>query len=216
MQHEFQPGLSLLCCSDPEPVTLQDLLSMTKEIGDDELLKKYNNMSLAYTESKGDPELRALIAANMYGTLTEDELITMVPEEGIFLTMMAAINEGDDVVVMSPGYQSLSEVARSSGANVVNWEPRIIDNDSGDTTIAFDVCDLKRLIAEECRSPPKMIVVNFPHNPTGTKTVWTQVPIFPFLRRDDIICWWKTRHLNQYAYKNLQIDINVDAIYISQ
>ena len=189
---------------------------MTKEIGDDELLKKYNNMSLAYTESKGDPELRALIAANMYGTLTEDELITMVPEEGIFLTMMAAINEGDDVVVMSPGYQSLSEVARSSGANVVNWEPRIIDNDSGDTTIAFDVCDLKRLIAEECRSPPKMIVVNFPHNPTGTKTVWTQVPIFPFLRKDDIVCWWKTRHLNQYAYKNLQMDINVDAIYISQ
>ena len=216
MQHEFQPGLSLLCCSDPEPVTLQDLLSMTKEIGDDELLKKYNNMSLAYTESKGDPELRALIAANMYGTLTEDELITMVPEEGIFLTMMAAINEGDDVVVMSPGYQSLSEVARSSGANVVNWEPRIIDNDSGDTTIAFDVCDLKRLIAEECRSPPKMIVVNFPHNPTGTKTVWTQVPIFPFLRKDDIVCWWKTRHLNQYAYKSLQMDINVDAIYISQ
>ena len=100
--------------------------------------------------------------------------------------MMAAIQEGDDVIVIAPGYQSLSEVARSAGANVYPWEPRTStstssSSDTSDVEITFDVNDLKQIVDEQCVSL-KMIVVNFPHNPTGVYLCMYVFVVFQYLQ----------------------------------
>ena len=52
------------------------------------------------------------------------------------------------------------EVARSIGCSVAFWAPTA----QADGQLRFDVADLKRLLAERA---PRLVAVNFPHNPTG-------------------------------------------------
>jgi aspartate/methionine/tyrosine aminotransferase len=78
-------------------------------------------------------------------------------EEGIFLFMLAALQPGDHVIVHSPGYQSLAEVARSLGCEVTAWLARE-ENDW-----MPDLDELKRSL----RPTTRAVVINTPHNPTG-------------------------------------------------
>jgi aspartate/methionine/tyrosine aminotransferase len=55
---------------------------------------------------------------------------------------------------------SALQVAESSGCSVDHWE--VGQTEEG--LMRFDPADLKRLITVET----KLVVVNFPHNPTGT------------------------------------------------
>jgi aspartate/methionine/tyrosine aminotransferase len=142
----------LLSSSDCEALTMAELLSLA----DGETKSLWNSLKLGYTESLGHPLLRAEIAA-LYREITNEDVLAAVPEEGIFLLMHALLSAGDHVVCTFPGYQSLYEVARSVGCAVSLWEP-VEDNGW-----KFDVEDLMRLVQPNTR----LIVVNFPHNPTG-------------------------------------------------
>jgi aspartate/methionine/tyrosine aminotransferase len=71
--------------------------------------------------------------------------------------MLAALNAGDHIIVHTPGYQSLTEVAASIGCEVTRWEAR------EENRWAPDVDALRGLL----RSNTRVIVVNSPHNPTG-------------------------------------------------
>ncbi|MFM8913921.1 MAG: aminotransferase class I/II-fold pyridoxal phosphate-dependent enzyme, partial [Flammeovirgaceae bacterium] len=64
---------------------------------------------------------------------------------------------GDHVICMTPAYQSLYQIAEDLGANVSYWKPRGAD-------WHYDVDDLEKLITPST----KLIIVNFPHNPTGS------------------------------------------------
>ena len=93
----------------------------------------------------------------MYKGLEQDDLVVCAPEEGIFLSMQALLEPGDHVVVTFPGYQSLHQIAQSIGCQVSKWEP---DEAAG---WRFDLSELEALLRPET----KLVVVNFPHNPTG-------------------------------------------------
>jgi aspartate/methionine/tyrosine aminotransferase len=110
---------------------------------------------LGYTESQGDPALRERIAA-LSGVAAEDVLV-VVPEEGILLTTLALVEPGDRVVVETPCYQSLAEVARWRGAEVVEWP--LVEEGGG---WRMDLDRLAGLIRGA-----RLLVVNAPHNPTG-------------------------------------------------
>lgn len=84
-------------------------------------------------------------------------MLVAAPEELIFLAMNALLQPGDHVVCTFPGYQSLYELARSLGCEVNLWQP------SEDETWRFDPADLEALL----RPSTKLVVWNFPHNPTG-------------------------------------------------
>jgi aspartate/methionine/tyrosine aminotransferase len=71
--------------------------------------------------------------------------------------MFAAFTPGDHVIVHSPGYQSLAEVARAAGCEVSLWLARE-ENDW-----ALDLEELRHLV----RVNTKAIIINTPHNPTG-------------------------------------------------
>lgn len=146
----------LLCCSDCEPLAMSNLI----EHADAECRKLWDDLVLGYTMSNGSDELRKEIAT-LYDNVQPDDINILVPEEGIYLSMLALLSAGDHVVVTFPGYQSLYEVARSLGCHVHYWKPRI-DPKTG--RVHFDTEDLRSIVEAH---PIKLVVVNFPHNPTG-------------------------------------------------
>ena len=150
-RHEFSARY-LLGCSDCQPLTMSELLEMAQ----DDTLSMWHSLSLGYTESQGLPLLRDEIAS-LYDAVSADEVVTVVPEEGIFLAMNALLQPGDHLIATFPGYQSLYGVAQAIGCRVSQWKPR----EGADWRFHLD--DLMPLL----ESGTKLIVVNFPHNPTG-------------------------------------------------
>ncbi len=142
----------LLCSSDCESLSVGELLAL--EPGADEDLRKH---WLGYTESLGSPSLRKEIS-KIYSTISPEEILVFSgAEEGIFLFVLAALKEGDHLIVHWPCYQSLFEVAKGIGVDVTLWKAR---EENG---WALDLDELKGLVKPETRA----IIVNTPHNPTG-------------------------------------------------
>ena len=150
-KHEFSAPY-LLCSSDCESMELRDLLAL--EPGAQELLA---SLWLGYTESLGDPELRQAITTLYQHVVADQVLVHAGAEEAIFNFMNVALKHGDHVIVHAPYYQSLGEVARSIGAGVSEWR--------GDPERAWEL-DLG-VLESALTARTKVVVVNFPHNPTG-------------------------------------------------
>lgn len=142
----------LLSSSDCDGLVQKELL----ELADDEVRTLWNNLTLGYTESLGHPLLRSEIA-NLYRSVKADNVLITAPEEGIFIALNSILNSGDHIICTFPGYQSLYEVAQGLGCEVTKWEP---EKDNG---WRFNPEFLKQNI----KSNTKLVVVNFPHNPTG-------------------------------------------------
>jgi aspartate/methionine/tyrosine aminotransferase len=151
-KYEFS-ARHLLSPSDCEPVSMSDLLGMASK----QDLRRWEELVLGYTESAGLPELRARIA-ELQGGISADDILCAVPEEGIFLAMNALLEPGDRVIALHPAYQSLYEIARSIGCKVERW-PLLNDGEKW----RLDLQLLRELLQERT----KLVVVNFPHNPTG-------------------------------------------------
>ena len=150
-RHEFSAPY-LLCASDCESMALGDLLALAPGAED-----RLRSLWLGYTESLGDPELRQTITTLYEKVAASQILVHAGAEEAIFNFMNVAVKPGDHVIVHTPYYQSLGEVARGIGAEVAEWR--------GDPTHGWrlDLEVLKATLTERT----KVLVVNFPHNPTG-------------------------------------------------
>lgn len=152
-QYEFSCR-HLLSASDCETTTVAELLALAG-VSLDEL----GAQRLGYTEARGKGSLREQIAEQVGGIAATDVIALSAPEEGIYTSMRALLEPGDDVVVMTPGYDSLSNVARHIGCNVHPWTLRATE-----TGWALDLPALESLLATV---RPRLLVINVPHNPTG-------------------------------------------------
>lgn len=151
---------NVLCASDAEPYTLDALL----ELADADARRRWESLSLGYTESLGLPALRDAIA-ELYETIDASNVITFAgAEEGVYLTMQALLEANDHVVVVWPAYQSLYEIARSIGAAVT-----FVPLDSRNWSLDLDA------IAAAMRPNTRIIVINFPHSPTGAQITAEQL-----------------------------------------
>jgi DNA-binding transcriptional MocR family regulator len=147
--------------SDCEPLLMNELL----EMADDECRDMWENLSLAYPFwVQGHPLLREAIASQ-YERIDPDSINCLAPQEGIYCAMQALLQPGDHVIVAAPCYQSLSEVPRSIGCNMDYWLPEVIQDDEAES-FRFDPARLETLL-QSSRATTKLVVVNFPHNPTG-------------------------------------------------
>lgn len=143
----------LLSSSDCESLSLSELLGMASHAS----LELWNNLRLGYTESPGHPLLRAEIA-RLYAAIPPDNIVVAAPEEAIFVAMHTLLQPGDHVIAVAPMYQSLMEIARSIGYRVTPWTLH--------PTPAGWQLDLREL--ESALTPAtRLLVLNFPHNPTG-------------------------------------------------
>ncbi len=142
----------LLSSSDCDGLKQSDVLHWA----DTETRSLWESLTLGYTESLGLPLLRSEIA-RLYSGITDENVLVVTPEEGIFIALNALLEKGDNVVCTFPGYQSLYEIAQGIGCTVTKWLPEEENN------WRFNPETLKRQIQPDT----KLLVINFPHNPTG-------------------------------------------------
>jgi aspartate/methionine/tyrosine aminotransferase len=151
-KHEFSARY-LLCASDCEKLLLPELL----ELAPPDLLARWERLSLGYVETIGSPFLREEIAGT-YAGVDPSQVLSMVPSEAIYAALRSMLAPGDRVVCTWPGYQSLYGIPEAIGCAVDRWMPQ--DRSRG---WRFVVEELEALL----RDDTKLIVINFPHNPTG-------------------------------------------------
>lgn len=150
-EHEFSAPY-LLCSSDCESMEIRDLLALEPDA-----TERFSSLRLGYTESLGAPELRRGISALYEKISAAQVLVHAGAEEAIYNFMNIALSSGDHVIVHAPYYQSLGEVARSIGADVSEWKG------NQRRKWELDLGVFKTLLTPRT----KVVVINFPHNPTG-------------------------------------------------
>lgn len=107
--------------------------------------------------SLGSLDLRQAIAQHRQNGNPEQVMATNGSSEAIFLVMNALLQPGDEVVVLDPCYHSLIHIAESIGCHLKRWRLQF------EQQFVPDLEKLKSLISPHTR----MVIVNFPHNPTG-------------------------------------------------
>jgi aspartate/methionine/tyrosine aminotransferase len=115
-----------------------------------------------YGPSAGLPDLRKAIADEVGATrntkVSPDEVV-VVPggKPIIFFTLMALVQEGDEVIYPNPGFPIYESMIEFLGAKAVPIQLR------EEMDFRLDTKELKGLINERT----KLIILNSPHNPTG-------------------------------------------------
>ncbi len=153
-KYEFSTPFQL-CNSDCETISIAELLKMA-----DVSMESFGRLSLGYTQSPGHPKLREMIADTYENVTIDDVLMLGSPVEGIYLTARAVLDPGDEVIVLAPAYDALINVFEHivGKTNVYKW-----NFIAGSDQWELNIDQVRKLIHPQT----KLIVVNFPHNPTG-------------------------------------------------
>lgn len=120
-----------------------------------------------YPPGPGLPALRAAVAADRaqrYGQLLDPDrevLVTVGATEGVAAALLGLLEPGDEVLTLDPCYDSYPPLAALAGARLV----RVPLRQSGPAG-RFDL-DIAAVRAA-CTPRTRMLLVNSPHNPTGT------------------------------------------------
>lgn len=151
LEHEHQVRLSL-CASGLETTTLSELLSLASP----ESQALWGQSSLDYTHPQGSEILREAIA-QQYDSMASHQIgVFAGAAEGILCTLQGLLTPEDHAVVITPCYQSLLSIPDTlcpvtavSLEEATGWQ-----------------LDLDR-VQSSLRPNTKVIVINFPNNPTG-------------------------------------------------
>ena len=149
--HEHQAEISL-CSSGLDSLSLANLL----EYADADQLNSWNASRLGYSTPQGSPELRELIARQYQAIASNGVMVFNGACEAIYCAMRALLSPEDHVIVVTPCYQSLKSVA----ASVCETTELPLRFEEGWRFNPMHVQDL-------IRPNTRMIVINFPNNPTG-------------------------------------------------
>lgn len=116
-----------------------------------------------YTPSKGFLSLRKEISAVMerkydlsYDPTTE-VLVTIGASEAIEVALITLLNEGDEVIVVSPSYISYEPIITMFGGKIVNIET--LESEGFRLTPVA----LKAKLSDKTR----LVILNYPNNPSG-------------------------------------------------
>ncbi len=149
-------GRNIIALSIGEPACA------TAEFIKDAAKKALDENLTHYSPSAGIAEFRKSIAryvARTRGIPVVPDEVVVVPggKPIIFFSLLACVEEGDEVLYPHPGYPIYESMIRFVGATPV---PLHLREDRG---FSFDVQELRAKISDKT----KMVIVNSPHNPTG-------------------------------------------------
>ena len=114
-----------------------------------------------YTQTQGIPELRELVIADEKAFTKRDYannevLITSGVSGGLFLALLALVDDGDEVIVPDPYFVMYKHLV-----NLFGGKPVYLD--TYDTDFGIDADRLEKLITPKT----KLLLLNSPGNPTG-------------------------------------------------
>jgi len=116
-----------------------------------------------YGPSAGLPEVREAIAAYIardrrLAVTAEQVVVTPGGKPVLTFAILACVNPGDEVIVPNPGFPIYESAVRFAGGTAVPLALR------EDRAFRFGAADLEALLTPRT----KMVVLNSPHNPTGS------------------------------------------------
>jgi len=150
----YEHGIEFnLAASTGPSWTVNDLLALA---GEEERLR-FLNHRVVYSRPAGADSLRAAIA-QMQNVNVESVQIVTGASEALLVLMWLAAEPGANVVVPLPGFTTFTALPESLGLETRFYRIRK-END-----FRIDVEEVKKLA--DART--KLILVNSPHNPTGT------------------------------------------------
>ncbi len=149
-------GRNIIALSIGEPACA------TAEYIKDAAKKALDENRTQYSPSQGIKDFREVIAEHVSATRgipVHPEEVVVVPggKPIIFFSMLACIEEGDEVIYPLPGYPIYESMINFVGAKGVQLRLREERN------FSFDVQELRAKITDRT----KMVIINSPHNPTG-------------------------------------------------
>jgi len=116
-----------------------------------------------YAPMAGIPELRTQIAMKterLYGRETDPDTevtVTSGATEALFSAIEAFVHPGDEVIVFDPAYDSYAPAIALSGGRAIHIP-----------MLAPDFATDWARVADAINANTRMIILNTPHNPTGT------------------------------------------------
>ncbi len=136
--------------SGVHPWRLRDFLSETE-------LEEFLDLRLCYPQSNGTLELRRTIAGLYEGATPENVLLTTGTSEANYVSTLALLEPGDEVVLMLPNYMQIWGLARSQGAEIRPF--RLLEARAWSP----DLEELRAAVSGKTR----LIAICNPNNPTG-------------------------------------------------
>jgi aspartate aminotransferase len=134
----------------------------------------YDKGFTKYGHVKGMPAFRKALAENTskkYSTITNADNVIVCPGArfAVYLTITTLLNPGDEIITIEPAWPAYRDCALNAGVKVRTikttlenkWEPSI------------------QQIKDAINSNTKMIVLNYPNNPTGK--------VLPIKLQDEIV-----------------------------
>lgn len=141
-----------LSSSYPESMNINTLF----ELAGVEHRQPFMQAMLDYPPLRGTPELLEAIAGT-YDNMNTGQIISFAgADEAIYASFHALLDAGDHAVVITPNYQSLESVPMSR----CDVSGVALEAENG---WALDVEKVRAAL----RPNTKVLVINFPHNPTG-------------------------------------------------
>ncbi|MDD1771062.1 MAG: pyridoxal phosphate-dependent aminotransferase [Methanomassiliicoccales archaeon] len=125
-------------------------------------IKALNDHFTHYTPSAGIPELRKAVAekcSKENGIPCEDRHVIITPtKQAIFMSMLAMLDEGDEVILPDPLWGTFEACVRVPGG-----KPKFVEVKQED-----DYRMLPSAVAEAITPKTRMILLNTPSNPLGS------------------------------------------------
>ena len=149
-----------------------------------------------YAPMPGIAELREVISDkihNLYQTRYEPEseiTVTAGATQAIFTAISAIVKAGDEVILFAPAYDCYAPTVRANGGRIVELELA-----PPDYRVSWDA--VKKAISPRTR----MILINTPHNPTGT--VWAREDMEQL---EDLVSGTEIIILSDEVYEHLVYD----------
>lgn len=136
-----------------------------------------------YAPMTGVPSLRRAIAEKaqlLYGRAIDPDAEVTVCDgatEGLFSAIQAVVHAGDEVIVFDPAYDSYEPSVTLAGGRTIHV-PLSITEDRPDFHIDWD------RVKDAINDKTRLIILNFPHNPTGVVITSEELDILAEIVRD--------------------------------
>jgi aspartate aminotransferase len=122
------------------------------------LIKSYESSHYHYTETKGILKLRQAVANKVQNSTREDQvIITAGARFAVFTAFASLLRIGDEVISIEPAWPAYRECADFVGAKINLLK----------TTLEQQWIPDMRTLGNMINTSTKMIVMNYPNNPTG-------------------------------------------------
>ncbi len=125
------------------------------------IVEKAQSRRIKYTPSSGTPELKEAVikyTLENYGkkVAPENIIISAGAKQALFNFLLAAVEEGDEVIFPAPYWVSYPEMVKMAGAT-----PVIVRPEQGSLQVSFEQ------IESAVTDKTKAILLNSPNNPSG-------------------------------------------------